>query len=77
MGGTNHLPEDNSQKDDDVLISFGEEETTKTMLSVHQPLNPRYLLGRYGNKLCLLDVTFKTTRHALPLFFVAVKTNID
>jgi len=25
----------------------------------------------------MLDATYKTTRYALPLFFVAVKTNVD
>ena len=31
----------------------------------------------YGNDLTLLDATYKTTRYALPLFFVVVKTNTD
>lgn len=77
-GDANHLPEDDdNQKDDDVSVSFGEEETTKTLLFVHQTQDQRYLLERYGNKLCLLDAMYKTTRYALPLFFVAVKTNVD
>ncbi|XP_067934867.1 uncharacterized protein [Watersipora subatra] len=29
----------------------------------------------YGNELCLLDATNKTTKYSLPLFFVVVKTN--
>ena len=37
----------------------------------------RRLLERYGNDICLLDATHKTTRYALPLFFLAVKTNVD
>ena len=32
---------------------------------------------RYGNELTLLDATYKTTKYALPLYFVVVKTNID
>ena len=31
---------------------------------------------RYGNSLCLLDATYRTTKYALPLFFLAVKTNV-
>ena len=78
LNSLNHLAEDDdNQKDDDVTVSFGEEETTKTLLFVHQTQDQRHLLERYGNKLCLLDATYKTTRYALPLFFVAVKTNVD
>ena len=32
---------------------------------------------RYGKELTLLDATYRTTRYALPLFFMVVKTNID
>ena len=31
----------------------------------------------YGNDLCLLDATYKTSRYALPLFFLCVKTNVN
>ena len=34
------------------------------------------LLSRYGNELVLQDVTYRTTRYGLPLFFFFVKTNI-
>ena len=29
----------------------------------------------YGNEMCCLDATYKTSRYALPLFFVVVPTN--
>ena len=32
---------------------------------------------RYGNELSFLGATYKTTRYALPLFFLVVKTNVD
>ena len=35
------------------------------------------LLRVYGNYICLLDATYKTTCYALALFFLAVKTNVD
>ena len=34
------------------------------------------VLFRYGNHICLLDATYRTTKYALPLFFLAVKTNV-
>ena len=35
------------------------------------------LLITYWNEICLLEATYKTTRYALPLFFMVVKTNMD
>ena len=58
----------------------GEDHTTEqdpsTLLFVHQSAWQRRLLKRYGN-ICLLDATYKTTRYALPLFFLVVRTNGD
>ena len=34
------------------------------------------MLQRYGNTICLLDATYKTTQYNLPLFFVCVRTNV-
>ena len=34
-------------------------------------------MQKYGNSICLLDATSKTTKSDVPLFFVAVKTNVD
>ena len=47
------------------------------MLFVHQTTLQQHLLNRYGNNLCLLDGSYKTTRYSLPLFFLALKTNAD
>ncbi len=33
------------------------------------------LLKNYGNNICLMDATYKTTKYVLPLFFVIVNTN--
>ena len=49
----------------------------KTLQFVYQNAWQRRLLQRYGNDVCLLDATYKTTSYALPLFFTAVKTNVD
>ena len=47
------------------------------MMFIHQTSWQKALLKKYGNEICLLDATYKTTRYALPLFFLAVKTNVD
>ena len=49
----------------------------KSLLFVHQTAWQRRLLAKYGNDLCLLDATYKTTRFSVPLFFLVVKTNVD
>ena len=45
-------------------------------LFVHQEVWQQRLLRRYGSDLVLLDATYKTTKYALPLFFVCVHTNV-
>lgn len=47
------------------------------LLFVHQTSYQKNLLQRYGNEITLLDATYKTTKYSLPLFFLAVKTNVD
>ena len=34
-------------------------------------------MQKYGTSIHLLDAAYKTTKYAVPLFFVAVKTNVD
>ena len=48
----------------------------QSFLFQHQTTWQR-LLTKYGNNICLLDATYRTTRYSLPLFFLAVKTNVD
>jgi len=52
-------------------------ERINKLLFVHQNENQRRLMELYGQHLCLLDATYKTTKYAIPLFFVATKTNVD
>ncbi|XP_065641332.1 calcium-responsive transcription factor [Hydra vulgaris] len=49
----------------------------KSLLFIFQDKWQRRLLLRYGNELSFLDATYRTTRYALPLFFLVVKTNVD
>ena len=48
----------------------------ETLLMVHQEKWQQELLVKYGNNITLLDATYKTTKYDIPLFFIAVKTNI-
>ena len=70
---------DNENDDDitsceDIVI---ESSPSDSLLFVYQTQWMKRLLQRCGNEICLLDATYKTTRYALPLFFLAVKTNVD
>lgn len=48
---------------------------TKFMF-VHQEEWQQRLLLRYGSDLVLMDATYKTTKYAIPLFFLCVHTNV-
>jgi hypothetical protein len=43
---------------------------------VYQAHWQKRLLSRYGNEICLLDATYKTSKYDLPLFFLCVATNV-
>lgn len=68
--------------DDDVMMSRDDGDESDGggggggLLLVYQSAWQRRLLARYGC-LCLLDATYKTTRYAVPLFFLCVRTNVD
>jgi hypothetical protein len=66
-----------TQEETDVETQKINLELEKSLLFVHQTAWQRRLLAKYGNDLCLLDATYKTTRFAVPLFFLVVKTNVD
>lgn len=69
--------EDDNHVDEEVLLTDESGEQSKKLLFLHQTAWQKRLLHRYGDNICLLDATYKTTRYALPLFFLAVKTNVD
>lgn len=48
----------------------------ESFLFVHQAAWQRELLSLYGNELCLLDATYRTSQYALPVFFLVVPTNV-
>ena len=51
--------------------------SSNSLLLLYQSKLQMDLIKRYGNELILLNATYKTARYALPLFFMAVKTNVD
>ena len=51
-------------------------EFDNTLIYVHQESWQQELMVKYGNTISLMDATYKTTKHELALFFVAVKTNV-
>jgi hypothetical protein len=72
---------DSWRKDGDMYSyrpsTYGDEEAGDKLLIVHQTKEQRYLLSRYGNEICLIDATHNITRYAIPLYMIAVKTNVD
>ena len=52
-----------------------DEKSKNTFLFVHQTRDQQLLLKRYGD-LVLMDATYKTSKYALPLFMLAVPTNV-
>ena len=60
-----------------LKVSGVENNESERLLFVHQTSFQQRLIQRYGNRICLLDATYKTTKYALPLFFLALKTNVD
>lgn len=48
-----------------------------SLLFVYQNGWQKRLLARYGEEMLMLDATYRTTRYAVPLFFLVVKTNVN
>ena len=75
--------EEDSDDDDGLQIKFDKVFNTNTtngkLLFVYQSLNMQRLYRRYTSSLSLimLDVTYRTTKYVLPLFFMVVKTNVN
>lgn len=67
----------NSGEDDDWCEVLGcSKGYSQSFLYVHQASWQKRLLERYGNTICLLDATYKTTQYDLALFFICIKTNV-
>ena len=67
--------DDDIEDDIDAIQATRSSAQNHNLLFCYQSKEQRCLLSRYGN-MCLLDATYRTTRYALPLFFLCVKTNV-
>lgn len=64
-------------KDNFYLQPYSEVDGVITQLIFYQQTEwQKYLLDRYGS-VCFIDATYKTTKYALPLFLLVVKTNVN
>lgn len=72
------VPDENVLLDEDFIIRNGRKNTAlNKFLYVHQTPWQRQLLKRYGNEICLLDATYRTTKYSLPLYFLCVPSNVN
>ena len=67
--------DENEESNDNAIREVDKEE--KKMLFVYQNCKMHRLYRRYGRNLILLDATDKTTKYALPLYFMVVQTNVN
>ena len=66
----NTPPPELEDDEDDIMWGkiFQEDDNTENnLLFVHQTQWQKELLNKYGNEICLLDATYKTSRYALPM----------
>ena len=63
-----HECDDMNDEHDDVLLESSNRETG--LLFGHQTKWQKHLLNQYGNEICLLDATYKTSCYAFPLFLI-------
>ncbi|XP_051503118.1 uncharacterized protein si:dkey-31c13.1 isoform X1 [Myxocyprinus asiaticus] len=49
---------------------------SKLLLCMQMPWQRRLML-LYGQQICLLDATYRTSRYSVPLFFLWVRTNVN
>lgn len=67
--------------DDEDIVSINKpqnpDEHSNNLHFVHQTKWQKKLLQKHGGEICMMDATYKTSRYALPLFFLCVKTNVD
>ncbi|XP_056001914.1 uncharacterized protein LOC125662462 isoform X1 [Ostrea edulis] len=63
-------------EDDDLENDDTSGAEKNTFLFIHQSKQQQQLLQKYG-ELALIDATYKTTKYALPLFLLVVRTNVS
>jgi hypothetical protein len=71
----NESDKETDESNDEIITKAVKQEGR--LLFIHQTAWQSRLLMRYGQDLAFLDATYKTTKYSIPLFFIAVKTNVD
>lgn len=71
---THTMKEDDGSNGEDG-VEAGKKSSQSTFLFVHQNAQQQQLLKRYG-EMVLVDATYRTSKYALPLFLVVVRTNV-
>lgn len=56
-------------------ITEAKSDQSQTFLLIYQSAWQQRLLMRYGKELIFMDATYKTTKYALPMFFICIQTN--
>ncbi len=71
--------DDDDDENDDVYLdaNIASMSTKAGLLFCYQSNWQKKLMIKYGQDICLLDATYKTTKYAMPLFFICVKTNVN
>ena len=70
------IDDEDSGEDEDEEPEPSPRKGERTLLFCCQTKEQQRLLHKYGD-ICLMDATYKTTRYALPLFFLCVRTNVS
>ena len=65
------------EENDDVQIRNFNEESDGRFLFIYQFSDRMRICRKYAPYLILLDTTYRTTKYALPLYFLVVKTNVN
>ncbi|XP_063418461.1 uncharacterized protein LOC134701264 [Mytilus trossulus] len=78
-----HVDEWQKDRPEDKFLFSGSDVNTEDtgdstgFFFLYQSTWQQRLLNLYGNEICLLDATYRTTKYSIPLFFLCVKTNVD
>ena len=76
QGFSGDIDHDTESEDEENETDLSQASTTgSTFLFVYQEPWQQKLLLKYGNILTLMDATYKTTKYALPLFLLCVRSN--
>jgi len=59
-----------------VCVLCRNEDDNCAMVFAHQTKWQRRMLQLYGEHMCLIDATYKTTIYDMPLFFLCVLSNV-